>query len=101
VHRLLNEGIDLPQMKTNRIIAGDFNEWTKGLTTKLLRSKFNSIEPKLHLGKSRTYPGILPIMNLDNIYFDTKFILNKAWVHKSRTSIIASDHLPIVAEFTI
>ena len=82
-----------------RIIAGDFNEWISGLTTRLLRSRFNSVDPKLHLGTTRTFPGIVPLVHLDHIYFDDAFTLKNAVLHKSRTALVASDHLPIVAEF--
>src|SRR5690606_8637211 len=75
VHRLLGAELMERSAPSHRMIAGDFNEWTKGLATRLLKAKFNSIEPKLHLGKTRTYPGILPMMHLDQIYFDNSFVL--------------------------
>lgn len=100
VHKLLaNHVLDKKQFVGKRIIAGDFNEWTKGITTKLFEKRFKRIDAKLHLGKKRTYPGILPVLHLDHIYFDNEFHLQNAFVHRSRTALIASDHLPIVAEF--
>lgn len=98
---LADEALGHSLLSGKCIIAGDFNEWTNGLTTKLLTRQFKRIEPKLDLGKSRTYPGILPLFHLDHIYFDRTFSLQRAWLHRSRTSLIASDHLPIVAEFLI
>lgn len=85
----------------NRMIAGDFNEWTNGKTTKLFKTKFNTVEAKPHFGRSRTYPGILPVFHLDHIYFDSDFKLINAFLHRSRRSLVASDHVPIVAEFGI
>lgn len=100
VHKLLaSHVLDDKNFTGKRIIAGDFNEWTNGLTTKLFRKNFAGIDTKLHLGKKRTYPGILPFLHLDHIYFDKEFRLHKAFLHRSRTALIASDHLPIVAEF--
>ena len=84
-----------------RVIAGDFNEWINGLATQLFKARFNSIDPKLHLGTLRTFPGIAPLLHLDHIYFDDAFMLRKASLHKSRKSLLASDHLPIVAELEI
>lgn len=102
VHRLLAEHVlDPASMAGGRIIAGDFNEWITGLTTKLLRSRFKSVDPKLHLGRARTFPGIMPLVHLDHIYFDDRFRLNDAFVHRSKTALLASDHLPIVAEFEV
>jgi endonuclease/exonuclease/phosphatase family metal-dependent hydrolase len=102
VHKLLADHVlDDPTFKGRRIVAGDFNEWLNGLTTRLFRSNFKSVEPKLHLGRVRTYPGILPLVHLDHIYFDDSIELRKAFIHRSRTALVASDHLPIVAEFDI
>jgi endonuclease/exonuclease/phosphatase family metal-dependent hydrolase len=102
VHRLLaSHVLEDPTIVGRRIVAGDFNEWTKGMTTKLFRSNFRGIEPKLHLGKNRTYPGIMPLVHLDHIYFDDDFRLLNAHLHRSRTALFASDHLPIVAEFDV
>jgi endonuclease/exonuclease/phosphatase family metal-dependent hydrolase len=102
VHHLLAEHVlDPASMAGGRIIAGDFNEWITGLTTKLLKSRFKSVDPKLHLGRARTFPGIMPLVHLDHIYFDDRFRLKDAFVHRSKTALLASDHLPIVAEFEV
>lgn len=102
VHKLMAAHVlDDPLLSGKRIIAGDFNEWTNGLTTKMLRRRFRSVEPKLHLGKNRTYPGVLPFLHLDHIYFDHGFELMNAYLHRSRKSLLASDHLPIIAEFEV
>ncbi|MBK9152627.1 MAG: endonuclease/exonuclease/phosphatase family protein [Chloracidobacterium sp.] len=102
VHRLLAEHVlDPASTAGGRIIAGDFNEWIPGLTTRLLRSRFSSVDPKVHLGRARTFPGIMPLVHLDHIYFDSKFKLRDAFVHRSRKALLASDHLPITAEFEI
>lgn len=84
-----------------RIMLGDFNEWTRGLTSKLLARYFDSADLRLHLGRSRTYPGILPFMHLDHIYYDHDLLLEGGALHRSGTSLIASDHLPLVADFRI
>jgi endonuclease/exonuclease/phosphatase family metal-dependent hydrolase len=102
VHKLLADHIlDDPEIHGRRVVAGDFNEWISGLTTRLFKSKFQTVDPKLHLGTMRTFPGIAPLFHLDHIYFDPQFALRKATLHKSRKSLLASDHLPIVAEFEL
>lgn len=93
--------LDDPSLDGHRIVAGDFNEWTSGLTTRLFKREFRSVDPKLHLGTARTFPGIAPILHLDHIYFDTTFRLLRAKLHRSRTALFASDHLPIVADLEI
>lgn len=100
VHRLFNnEVLDSKKFSGKRIIAGDFNEWTRGLTTQIFKANFQTVDAKLHLGTTRTFPGILPLFHLDHIYFDRKFKLVEASLHRTPTSLLASDHLPIVAEF--
>ena len=84
-----------------RIVAGDFNEWINGLATRLFRERFACLDPKEHLGRRSTFPGILPVLHLDNIYFDRTLKLRNASLHRSRTALLASDHLPIIADFEI
>lgn len=102
VHKILAEHVlDDPELQGSRIVAGDFNEWTRGLTTRLFEENFRSVDPRIDLGRTRTFPGILPLVHLDHVYFDERFKLRNAFLHRTRTSMIASDHLPVVAEFEI
>jgi endonuclease/exonuclease/phosphatase family metal-dependent hydrolase len=85
-----------------RVMLGDFNEWTRGLATRLLNEHFQSGDIRLHLKRSRTYPGMLPIMHLDHIYFsDEALELEYAELYRSRAALLASDHLPIFADFRL
>ncbi len=84
-----------------RILLGDFNEWTRGLVTSLLKSRLESADLLLHLKKTRTYPGVMPLMHLDHIYYDRALTLEKLTLHKTRLSLMASDHLPLVADFKL
>jgi endonuclease/exonuclease/phosphatase family metal-dependent hydrolase len=84
-----------------RIVLGDFNEWTRGLATRLLSAEFASIDIKKYLGRSRTYPGVLPLLHLDHIYFDPVINLKSVALHRSRVALMASDHLPLAADFCI
>jgi endonuclease/exonuclease/phosphatase family metal-dependent hydrolase len=100
VHKLLaGHVVEAAGIAGRRIIVGDFNEWTTGVTTRMLRSRFDSVDPKIHLGTSRSFPGYMPLLHLDHIYFDSSFELEAAAIHRSRTARVASDHLPIFADF--
>lgn len=83
-----------------RLVMGDFNEWTTGLATRLLRSHLESADVRAHLRRSRTYPGVLPFLHLDHIYYDRKLHLDRLCLHRTRKSLVASDHLPLIADFT-
>ena len=90
----IHEGILGP-----RVLVGDFNEWIKGLTTRMLSDRFESLNLQLHTRKRRTYPGFLPLLHLDHIYFERPLRIQKAELVRNRLSRIASDHLPLVATF--
>jgi endonuclease/exonuclease/phosphatase family metal-dependent hydrolase len=100
--KLVNEAIlNNENLSGSRVMLGDFNEWTRGLTTRLLASHLTSADIRAHLQRSRTYPGVLPLLHLDHIYFDNSLNLEKITLHKSRAALVASDHLPLVADFVI
>jgi endonuclease/exonuclease/phosphatase family metal-dependent hydrolase len=100
--KLVNDAIlNNDELSGARIMLGDFNEWTRGLTTRLLASHLTSADIRFHLQRSRTYPGVLPFLHLDHIYFDDSLDLEKVILHKSRAALVASDHLPLVADFRI
>jgi endonuclease/exonuclease/phosphatase family metal-dependent hydrolase len=82
-----------------RVLVGDFNEWIKGLTTRMLSETFESLNLELHVRKRRSYPGLLPLVHLDHIYFERPLHIERAELIRNRLSRIASDHLPLVATF--
>jgi endonuclease/exonuclease/phosphatase family metal-dependent hydrolase len=96
VHSGILEGADLTGP---RILLGDFNEWLPGLASKLLTGHFGCADIRVHLGRRRTYPGPMPIFHLDHVYFDDALEIQRARLHRSRKALLASDHLPIVADF--
>ncbi|MGH9679517.1 MAG: endonuclease/exonuclease/phosphatase family protein [Candidatus Acidiferrales bacterium] len=89
------------ELSGHKIILGDFNEWTHGLASRMFRSHFKSADPRAHRGRTRTFPGFLPVLPLDHVYFDHGLRLRSFAVHRTRTALVASDHLPLVAEFHI
>ncbi len=91
---LADEALQAP-----RIVLGDFNEWTRGLATRLLRLHLKSADVRRHLRRSRTYPGVLPFLHLDHIYYDPVLRLDRLVLHRTRKALVASDHLPLSGEF--
>jgi len=84
-----------------RIVLGDFNEWTRGLVSHVLAAEFRSADIRVLLKQKRTYPGIFPFLHVDHIYYDEALLLESVRLHRSRSALIASDHLPLVAEFRL
>lgn len=88
-----------PELGGRRIILGDFNEWTRDLPSEYLTQHFDSANSRIQDPRSRTFPGFMPFLALDYIYFDRGMQVENVMVHRSRMALRASDHLPLVAEF--
>jgi len=84
-----------------KIVLGDFNEWLRGLATTMLSERLNSIDLRAHLRRRRTYPGVFPVLHLDHIYFEGRVEVTKVELPRTRLSLMASDHLPLVAELKV
>jgi endonuclease/exonuclease/phosphatase family metal-dependent hydrolase len=83
-------------------VLGDFNEWARGLATDVLAEKLHSIDLRQHLKRKRTYPGFFPLVHLDHIYYEgARVEINNVWLPKDRMAMMASDHLPLVADLKI
>jgi endonuclease/exonuclease/phosphatase family metal-dependent hydrolase len=84
-----------------KIVLGDFNEWMRGLTTKLLSSRLKSLDLGTYLTRRRTYPGLFPLLHLDHIYYAGAIEIAAIQLPRTRLSLVASDHLPLVADVRI
>jgi endonuclease/exonuclease/phosphatase family metal-dependent hydrolase len=95
--RILNS----PDMTHPRVMLGDFNDWMQGPVSRLLASHLVSADLMVHLRRRRTYPGLLPMVHLDHIFFDASLHLESLKLHRSRTALVASDHLPLIADLRL
>ena len=87
-----------------KLVLGDFNEWMRGLATSLLSEKLNSVDLRDFLPRKRTqrtYPGLFPVLHLDHIYYAGRLEIVGIELPRTRLSLVASDHLPIVADVRI
>jgi endonuclease/exonuclease/phosphatase family metal-dependent hydrolase len=84
-----------------KIVLGDFNEWMKGLATSVLNERLQSIDLRKHLKRRRTYPGVFPVLHLDHIYHEGKVEVEKVQLPRTRLALMASDHLPLVADLRV
>jgi len=98
--RLLSRDVlNHPAVRGPRIVVGDFNEWTRGVATRLMGEHFESVDALI--GRRRTYPGFFPLLHLDHFYFDSTLRLRSFHLARTRLALVASDHLPLVAEFEL
>jgi endonuclease/exonuclease/phosphatase family metal-dependent hydrolase len=100
--RLLSaEVLGHPELNGPRLVLGDFNEWTRGLTTRLLQTNFQTFRPQHQWRFPRTFPGLLPLLTLDHCYYEPPLELEETRLWRGRKALIASDHLPLIAEFRV
>lgn len=95
------EILERPELEGPRVVVGDFNEWTRGLTTQLLRSSFRSFRPRHALSYPRTYPGLLPLLTLDHFFYEAPLHIEDTRLWRTRRALFASDHLPLLADFLL
>jgi endonuclease/exonuclease/phosphatase family metal-dependent hydrolase len=84
-----------------KVVLGDFNEWMRGMATEMLTERLKSIDLRAHLQRRRTYPGVFPVLHLDHIYYEGKVEVVKLELPRTRRSLMASDHLPLIAELRV
>jgi endonuclease/exonuclease/phosphatase family metal-dependent hydrolase len=97
---LSNDLLNGNQWQGPRIVVGDFNEWTRGLASRLMGAAFEAPRPKTFL-RHRSYPGVFPVLHLDHFYYDKDLELRSFRIYRNRKILAASDHLPLVAEFEL
>ncbi len=83
-------GHDIPT-----VILGDMNEWREWSDSmKILHPRYRIISP------GRSFPAAMPAISLDRIVTGPGLVVHIAGVHRTETSRVASDHLPVWAELS-
>jgi len=90
-----------PKVPGPKIVMGDFNEWHRRPASKLLSARLDSLDLAPFLQWRRTYPGLLPVFHLDHIYYQGPVEIIKLEVPRKWLCLVASDHIPLVAEVHI
>ena len=97
----LAEILDDRHVRAPKIMLGDFNEWIRGPATRVLTERLQSLDLRSHLRRRRTYPGVFPVLHLDHLYFKGEVQVLEVVLPRTRKTLIASDHLPLVAELAV
>ncbi len=94
VHKVVPQGAPL-------VIGGDFNDWRER-ATEFLGKELGCEEAHYGLkGKhARTFPGWLPVLRLDRLYF-RGLRCQRAGAKSGKPWSELSDHLPLVAELSL
>ena len=86
------------------VIGGDFNDWRSLLHpifTEILRFGIATHKGDSYNGALRTYPSFSPRGGLDRIYYRGPIRALTAHTCRLRLSRVASDHLPVIADFDL
>jgi len=86
------------------LVAGDFNDWRSLLHpifTEILSFNCATQHPHRYDGALRTYPSFSPTGGLDKIYYRGPLRMLSARSCRLRISRLASDHLPVIADFEL
>ncbi len=83
------------------VVLGDFNEWARGLATDILSSRLESVDLTRYIRRPRSYPGLFPFLHLDHIYYKGHVEVLDVTLVRTRQTLMASDHLPLVADLRL
>jgi endonuclease/exonuclease/phosphatase family metal-dependent hydrolase len=86
------------------LLAGDFNDWRSLLHpifTEILSFHCATQNPRRLDRSIRTYPSFSPRGSLDRIYYRGPIRMLASRACRLRVSKVASDHLPVVADFEL
>lgn len=87
--------------ETPCVVGGDFNDWRSLLRRVMIGSGFASATERGRGPALRTYPSFSPQGGLDRIYFRGGLRLEAGRRCRLNLSKVASDHLPILADFVL
>lgn len=84
-----------------RVLVGDFNEWSPTVASRLLAARLRRARRSGRLRWPWSYPGLLPVVEIDRVYYDGALELRSHFAWRSALALIASDHVPVVADFEL
>lgn len=87
------------------IVGGDFNDWLSRLRALYVEGMSLSCatdrETRVRTRPIKTYPSFSPRSGLDRIYYRGKLRFISAHVSRVQVARVASDHLPVFADFEL
>lgn len=84
------------------LVGGDFNDWRSLIEPVFSDGLAFGSATRLKRGMMRTYPSFAPRGGLDRLYFRGDGLrLTESWTCRLQLSRVASDHLPVIADFRL
>ena len=97
LHHRIDSHVD---PKEPLIVGGDFNDWRGRITREFSGTGIREAHETLHGTHARTFPGFLPILPLDRIYYRNLVPVACERLHDSFWTSL-SDHAAMVATFRL
>lgn len=82
------------------VLGGDFNDWPPGTTRRALRRGFVDAAVR-RLDLRGTFPSRFPLFRLDRLYSRNGLTVAGYDVIQTDLTRLASDHLPILADYSV
>lgn len=96
------EWLNMDSHKVPTIFCGDFNEGPRARGYQLLKESFNAVKSTMPNKCSRkTFFNPLPLFEVDHIFYTDSLHVKSANIPNTALTRIASDHLPLIADFTL
>lgn len=100
VDRLLSHPTFRSTAEHPTLMCGDCNDWRNTLGRTLLHPQ-GLTQATAPAGRFRSFPAVLPVMSLDKVFHCDSIAIQSAHLVKTRQTRQASDHLPVLVEFTM
>jgi endonuclease/exonuclease/phosphatase family metal-dependent hydrolase len=79
------------------VLAGDYNDvWNTLGKNVMFPAGFKSVSKK-----ANTFPAIMPVRQLDHVYYRGELDFLHSFPGHSNLARLASDHLPLIADFEL
>lgn len=94
-HTTFHESAHLPTL-----VVGDYNDWRNTLGRhRFALHRFDQVTAPTR--RFRSFPALWPVVSLDKVYRRGAVRVDQASMGRSRVARRASDHLPLVVDFTL
>jgi endonuclease/exonuclease/phosphatase family metal-dependent hydrolase len=94
--------VEHPLFQGPAILLGDFNATAASQVYKCLTARLKDARGLAPLPRqpTTTYPATLPILRIDHLFVSDEIRIDSLFAPYARATRIASDHLPLVCDFT-
>ena len=98
----LSIALAIKKLMSRLIFCGDFNEGSSFRGYQLLKKAFDEVKSFMdHKSSKKTLFSCLPLFEVDHIFFNGSLRVESVSVPITSLTKIASDHLPVIADFSL